>query len=250
MLLAKLSLCGGLATQLSLIVSAVALNRQNVDNVVSRAPSTFTHPGVLLDRNQLEFIREKVNAGAQPWAEAFDDMLRHELASPSRQPKPTTTVECGPSSTPNLGCSDEREDALAAYANALAWFIKKDQKFAEKAIGYMDAWASTIKAHTNHNAPLQAGWSASSWARAAEIIRYTDAGWTGSGISAFETMLRQVYLPVVIVGSNNNGNWELCMLDCISLQMISTFTITYISHSNDGGCNWNLCLSGGQKQLR
>ena len=73
----------------------------------------------------------------------------------------------------------------------------------------MNAWAGTIKAHTNKNAPLQTGWAGSSWAKAAEIIRYSNAGWSQSDITKFETMLRNVYLPELIVGSSSNGNWEL-----------------------------------------
>ena len=51
------------------------------------------------------------------------------------------------------------------------------------------------------------------WPRAAEIIRYTGAGWAASDVDRFETMLRNVYLPEVINGSNSNGNWELSMME-------------------------------------
>src|SRR5689334_20110869 len=30
-------------------------------------PGGFTHPGVLVSRSQLDFVRAKVNAGVQPW---------------------------------------------------------------------------------------------------------------------------------------------------------------------------------------
>lgn len=73
----------------------------------------------------------------------------------------------------------------------------------------MNGWAKTIKIHSCQNAGIQAGWAGASWTRAAEIIRYTNAGWASNDIKAFETMLRNVYLPVVIKGTNYNGNWEL-----------------------------------------
>ena len=38
-------------------------------------------------------------------------------------PKPRSIVECGSYSNPNNGCTDEREDAIAAYTDALAWYI-------------------------------------------------------------------------------------------------------------------------------
>ena len=175
------------------------------------APATFTHPGVLLGRSQLDSIRTKVNAGTQPWKSAYDQMRGHSLASLTRAAKPRAVVECGPYSNPNNGCTDERQDALAAYTMALAWYVTRDGKYAQKAIEIMDAWSAVIKDHTNSNAPLQTGWAGSVWPRAAEIIRYTYTGWPN--VNRFATMLRTVYLPKVINGSNSNGNWELSMME-------------------------------------
>ncbi|WP_143342970.1 alginate lyase family protein, partial [Crossiella equi] len=178
------------------------------------APPTFQHPGVHVSRAQLDFVRGKVQAGAQPWKAAYDQMNNHGLASLSRNPKPRAIVECGPVSNPNNGCTDERQDAIAAYTNALNWYITRDQRYANKAIQIMDAWSATIRDHTNSNAPLQTGWSGASWTRAAEIIRHTGAGWSQAGVDRFATMLRNVYLPKVINGhATSNGNWELVMME-------------------------------------
>jgi hypothetical protein len=181
------------------------------DSLVARAPTSFVHPGVLLDENQLNFIKSKVNSGVKQWTDAYQSMLSNQLAGLNRQPSPTATVECGPTSTPDFGCTNEREDALAAYSLSLAYWISGDSRYSAKAISYMNAWAKTIKAHTNSNALLQTGWSGASWARAAEIIRHSNAGWAASDVSAFENMLRNVYLPTLLKGSNSNGNWELGM---------------------------------------
>jgi Alginate lyase len=97
--------------------------------------------------------------------------------------------------------------------NALAWYISGDRGYAEKAISITDAWSGVIQSHTNSNAPLQTGWAGSTWPRAAEIIRHTNAGWAPASVERFETMLRTVYLPVVMRGSSSNGNWELSMLE-------------------------------------
>ena len=175
------------------------------------APATFTHPGVLVSRPQLDFVKAKVNAGAQPWKAAYDQMIGSAYASLSRTPKPRSVVECGPFSNPNNGCTDEREDAIAAYTDALAWYITGDARYAQKSIALMDAWSAVITNHTNSNAPLQTGWSGSSWPRAAEIIKYTYSSWPNS--ARFGTMLRNVYLNKIINGSNSNGNWELSMME-------------------------------------
>ncbi|MFJ8054457.1 alginate lyase family protein [Streptomyces luteogriseus] len=176
------------------------------------APAAFAHPGVTVSKGQLDFTRSKVNAGAQPWKGAFDRMMASKYADLNRTPRPRAVVECGSYSNPNLGCTDEREDAIAAYTHALAWYITRDERHARKAIELMDAWSAVIRDHTNSNAPLQTGWAGSSWPRAAEIIKYTYTGtWANSG--RFATMLRTVYLPEIINGSNSNGNWELSMME-------------------------------------
>ncbi|KAF5361229.1 hypothetical protein D9757_010413 [Collybiopsis confluens] len=185
----------------------------DIPDLIPFAPATFQHPGVLVDREQLDFVKAKVNAGDQPWNQAYNAMLTEPLSSLTRNPTPTATVECGPTSTPDIGCTNERQDALAAYAMSLAWYISGSSQYAQKAISYMNAWAKTIRGHELSNAPLQTGWAGAAWARAAEIIRYTNAGWAASDITAFENMLENVYLPVVIQGSQSNGNWELVMLE-------------------------------------
>ncbi|MEU9851846.1 alginate lyase family protein [Streptomyces sp. NPDC047974] len=176
------------------------------------APAVFTHPGVTVSQGQLDFTRSKVLAGAQPWKGAYDQMMASKYADPNRTPKPRAVVECGSYSNPNYGCTDEREDAIAAYTNALAWYVTRDARYAQKSIQLMDAWSAVITDHTNSNAPLQTGWAGSSWPKAAEIIKYTyTGGWPNSG--RFATMLRNVYLPEVINGSHSNGNWELSMME-------------------------------------
>ncbi|MEU1023600.1 hypothetical protein ABZ366_16215, partial [Streptomyces sp. NPDC005904] len=72
------------------------------------APTAFVHPGVTVSRGQLDFTREKVAAGAEPWKSAYDQMMGSRYASLSRTPKPRAVVECGSYSDPNHGCTDER----------------------------------------------------------------------------------------------------------------------------------------------
>jgi hypothetical protein len=179
--------------------------------VLPDATAGFVHPGVLVSRAQLDFVRGKVKAGAQPWTNAYNAMLASRYASLSRTPAPRSIVECGPTSNPNYGCTDEREDAIAAYTDALAWYVSGNAQYAQKAIQLMDAWSAVITDHTNSNAPLQTGWAGSVWPRAAEIIKYTYGSW--SNATRFATMLRNVYLPEVRNGSNSNGNWELSMME-------------------------------------
>jgi hypothetical protein len=196
----------------ALIFAAILSLLTSQISAATAAPAAFVHPGVLVSQAQLDFVRGKVNANAQPWKAAYDQMIGSSYASTSRTPTPRSVVECGPYSNPNNGCTNEREDAIAAYTDALAWYITRNTAYATEAIRLMDAWSGTITNHTNSNAPLQTGWAGSSWARAGELIRYSyTGGWPN--MNRFSTMLRNIYLPVVIKGSNSNGNWELTMME-------------------------------------
>jgi hypothetical protein len=174
----------------------------------------FRHPGVVVDKSQLDFVKAKIQAGEQPWKNAFDKMKASSYASPSYAPKPRADVECGSYSSPNNGCSEERGDAAAAYAHALLWAYTGNKADADKAIQILNAWSAVLKTHSNSNAPLQAGWASSLSVRAAEIIRHTNAGWAQADVDRFSAMLRNAYLPYFTkIGVGTNGNWHLITID-------------------------------------
>ncbi|MFD4632314.1 alginate lyase family protein [Streptomyces sp. NPDC058284] len=174
----------------------------------------FNHPGVLVGKEQLDRVRAHVGAREQPWLAAFEQMRSSRFAAADYTAKPYDVVVCPPDTRPGQGCVEEREDALAAYTQALLWSVTGERAHAEKAVQIMDAWSKRITGHTEANAGLQTAWAASSWARAAEIVRYTYDGWSDGALLRFERMLRNAYLPQVRNGSADfNGNWDLVMAD-------------------------------------
>ena len=185
---------------------------------VSRPPPPpigdgFRHPGVLVNKAQLDFVRAKIAAGEQPWKGAYDKAVADNYGSLAYAAKPQVNVECGPYSNPNNGCAEEANDSIAAYTHALLWALGGDEAHARKAIEIMNGWSAVFKGHTNSNGPLQAAWFGALWPRAGEIIRHTYAGWPAAEIARFEGMLKTAYLPAVIGGSGANGNWELSMIE-------------------------------------
>jgi hypothetical protein len=174
----------------------------------------FKHPGVLNNSEELAFIAGRVKAGAQPWKSAFDEMRGSDYGSLNRAIHPRATVECGPSSNPDIGCSDEKDDAVAAYTQALLWRLSGDEAHARKAVSIVDGWAQVLKSHTNSNAPLQAAWAGAEFPRAAELLRGY-SGWTQAHADRFANMMRTAFLPLMVNGSTANGNWELTMIDAM-----------------------------------
>ncbi len=178
--------------------------------------SGFHHPGVLVNRAQLDFIKGKVAAGDEPWKSAFEAAKASDLGALAYTPHPRAEVICGPRSNPDLGCKDEQRDSGAAYAQALLWHFSGNKTYAENAIKIMNAWSGTLTGgHQRENGPVQAAWCAEVWPRAAEILRYTDAGWSAADIARFQDMLTQQYVPSLIGGSCENGNKELSMSEAL-----------------------------------
>jgi hypothetical protein len=174
--------------------------------------TAFRHPGVLVTKAQLDFVKAKIAAGAQPWSNAFAQAKASRFASLSYQPGPVANVVCGPYSNPDIGCSAEKNDAVAAYTDALIWYLTGNAAYANQAIAIMNAWSATLQRHSDHNAPLQSAWVCDVVARAAELIRYTYPGWAAADVARYAAMLRNVYLPEIIHGDPGaNGNWELSM---------------------------------------
>jgi len=190
-----------------------------------RAEIAFRHPGVLLDRAQLDFIKAKVAAKAEPFYGLFLEAEQSpygDLHYAMQGPPPGGTIACGPYSHPDIGCHPEDADAAAAYVQALLWYITGNHAYAANAIAILNAYSHGLKAYTLSNAPLQAAWSAEKWPRAAEIIRYSGAGWKPADIEAFSRMLTRVHLPLIYDGGPQNGNWELSMID--GMMGIAVFT--------------------------
>jgi hypothetical protein len=191
-------------------------------------PKGFVHPGVLLDKTQLDFVKNKIAANAQPWKGAFDQMMTSgsgaggKFSSLTYAPAPVPSVECvgaSGNSSLNIGCQAQTDDAIAAYTQALIYYFTGNTQYADHAIAIMNAWASTLTtikfdSTTYVNGKLQAGWTGQTITRAAEIIRYTYGGWASADIQKLSDMLTKIFLPLVKDGWTGGGaNWLMTFAD-------------------------------------
>jgi hypothetical protein len=183
------------------------------------------HPGVLVSGEQLNFIARQVQEKKEPIYGEFQKAVASQYAvlDYKLQGPPTTgIIECGSYSKPDHGCHAEDADATAAYLQAVLWWITGDHRYADNSIRIMNTYSRQLKGYTLSNAPLQAAWTAEMWPRAAEIIRYSDAGWKPEDARAFSDMLTKVSLPMIHEGAPQNGNWELSMIE--GMMGIAVFT--------------------------
>src|SRR5581483_2735251 len=80
----------------------------------------FKHPGVLVSRSQLDYVKTKRSSGV--WKPAYDKMMQSNYASLSFVAKTWKVVDFGPYSKPDHGCTNETDSALAAYTQSLTWY--------------------------------------------------------------------------------------------------------------------------------
>lgn len=180
----------------------------------------FVHPGLHVSKAQLDFVKAKIGAGAQPWLGHFNKAATSSYANTAWTPRPVQTMQCGNSgSTVDIGCYNSRQDALRAYTLSLLWYHTREQRYADAAIRILDAYADTLQTIlfingdvSTYNGPLQAAWLAELFPRSAEILRYSGSGWTEEKAVRFGDMLKRAVLPRIINGWAGGGsNWNNSM---------------------------------------
>lgn len=180
----------------------------------------FTHPGVLSGAVELERIRAKLAAGAEPWAGELARLRAAPPAALTWRPKPRQVVEVGYYSKPDFGGSEERADSHAAYAHALLWALTGDRRHGEKAVEILDAWA-ILESHRGDNGPVQAAWYGSVFAAAAELMKHVGDLWPAESAERFGLMLRRAFVPLLLDGKPGfNGNWELSMCNALAAMAV------------------------------
>src|SRR5277367_4734382 len=70
--------------------------------VPEKSAAGFYHPGVLVNRAQLEFVKSKVAAGAEPWKSAFEAAKTSDIGSLTYTPHPWKACNCGSFSRPDI----------------------------------------------------------------------------------------------------------------------------------------------------
>jgi len=214
----------------------------------------FVHPGIDQTSADLAYMRKMVLAGRQPWKDAFDRLK--VSVDTSFAVKAHTHVLRGPYGRPNIGGEDLSKCASMAYNYALVWYITHERTYASKAIGLLNTWSSTLWDLDYNDAKLLAAWTGHLLCNAAEILRYTDAGWQQKDITAFTHMLMTVYYPLMRpYYPQANGNWDGAIIH--SLIAIAVFTdnrplfnnaVDHFKHAPVNGSIFKYIYPNGQCQ--
>lgn len=154
------------------------------DSLKTTTVSAFVHPGVFNSNEELNFIKQKVNAGEQPWKSGYDKMMTYGGSSLSVTTTAYPIIWTSQEPGQPAGATSYKfgEAAIAAYSHALQWVITGKQANANKSIEILNAWGGTLKEirsgtgdYVRQNS-LHAGFHAPIFVAAAEIIKNTNAG--------------------------------------------------------------------------
>ena len=125
----------------------------------------FVHPGLLHSRAELEYIKQKIESGEEPWKAAWERLQSSKrsrgrsrrrrsrerttsnigVSSLDYKPSPLANVVRGAYNDPNIGSSDFSSDSMAAYSHALQFWMTGKEAHASKAIEILNAWAATLE---------------------------------------------------------------------------------------------------------
>jgi parallel beta-helix repeat protein len=188
---------------------------------ISATAQAFIHPGIDQNSSDLALMKRKVLAGEEPYKSAFN-RLKAETDTVFKV-NPHTHVLRGPYGKPNIGGDDLSRSASMAYNHALMWYITSDKKYSQKAIEILNAWSPVLWDFDYNDAKLLAAWTGHQLCNAAEILRYTGAGWEQKDIDSFSNMLLTAYYPLFrFYYPQANGNWDGAIIH--SILAISIFT--------------------------
>ena len=174
---------------------------------------SFMHPGLLHSLEDLDRMRHAVAAKEEPIYAGYQLFIQN----PASQ---NTYVMKGPlkmvGRNPTIGQEIYDNDANAAHQNAIMWAITGDKAYAAKAIEIINAWSSTLQSITGRDAVLMAGLGPFKMINAAEIIRYTNAGWSDADIKKAEKHFNGIIYPVIKdFAPFANGNWDAAAIKTV-----------------------------------
>ncbi|MDB5248102.1 MAG: hypothetical protein JWQ40_2496 [Segetibacter sp.] len=174
---------------------------------------SFVHPGLLHSKDDLERMKKAVANKEEPIYSGYLVFVQNPVSQHTYQMQgPMAMV----GRNPTVGQGTYDSDANAAHQNAVMWAITGEKAHAQKAIEILNAWSSTLKSITGRDAVLMAGLGPFKMVLAAEILRYSNAGWGEADIKQTEKHFKEVIYPVLKdFAPFANGNWDAAAIKTV-----------------------------------
>lgn len=173
----------------------------------------YEHPGGLHPRQQIEYVKRQLRQQKEPYISAFAQLKRKADSALSEGHHAMADFHI-----PGFYIDQEghrrnslalNTDGFCAYSCALAWQLTGQKKYAEKAVYFLNAWASLNKQYSEADGPLVMAYSGASLVIAGELMREYKA-WKKKDRDQFAVWLTGVYRKAcrsISVRKNNWGDW-------------------------------------------
>lgn len=160
-------------------------------NQTVSAQRVFAHPGISHKRSDLDRMKYMVQAGKEPWKTSFANFTKNPYASYTYAVQGNSGITSLVVNGTDAGFNYEKfkYDALAAYYNAIMWYITGDERNAKKAVEIFNAWVNLRNINSGGTQALDAGRVIWKMLEGAEIIKSTYTGWSATDLAKFKAML-------------------------------------------------------------
>lgn len=181
------------------------------------APTTFRHPGIFLTQARLDSFKAAQNsANPSVLKTGYQAVMNDSRSAYTYSHQALSNVQVVGSA---IGSQEARfkNDAQAAYLNALRWVKTGDARHRDKAMAILNDWGRTfrsfsVQSGTNSaQVQLEAAWMLPVWVSAAEIIRHYnngEAGWSQADITTFNGFVDRQYNEAAKARTRVN-NWAV-----------------------------------------
>lgn len=150
----------------------------------------FVHPGSIMTINDLNRVKQHVEAKDTPWYPLFSELQKDAYGNMSRTARGSSDIG-GSNGTRQRASAD----AYAALVDAIEWHVTGDTKYADHAVKMLNAWGRTVKTANDQLFQLPSV----TMTLAAEMLRNSDgsfyAGWADADKTVFLNMVREILYP-------------------------------------------------------
>ncbi len=200
--------------------------------------SIFVHPGAWSSAAELAFVKSKIASNSQPWLQQYNNLIGQTGSASSGVVYNGTIDDVCPGGEGNV-----QTDSALVYANALAWYLTGTTSYYTKAMTILANYAtmqgfSSSGCGYSQQDVLDAGWFGVLFANACELLRMSP-NWTPANTTAYVTMFKTAFYPLLNTMCPDNGNIDLTQIDAM-------FSMAVFC---DDQAEWNMAVTRYQNRM-
>jgi len=170
----------------------------------------YEHPGGMHPKSQIEYVKSQIKLKNEPFHSAFKQLLiKADSALLASQYALADLSIPGYYIKPQEHRKNSfaiQTDGFSAYACALAWQLTGKKVYAEKALYFLNAWASINSKYSDYDGPLVISYSGTSLVIAGELMRPYKR-WKHTDQLQFAEWVKNVYRKASNEIRNRKNNW-------------------------------------------